>query len=223
MNNLGNSSIEYDEFVFGGTFDPVHQGHLAIVEAITKLQPEFPVRLIPCAIPALKGQPSASFAHRVAMLKLALANFKQVTIDERECQRAKKSYSIDTIKSLRAEFPKTRFWLVMGMDSFNDLPQWQAIEELSQLCNMVVVNRHNSLPVDLSAKAEQVGLQWCSSWSGCKKMAQSGFFLLKMPEKTESSTKIRKLGGKHPRIDTMVPQSVIEYIRQNYLYKSEES
>jgi nicotinate-nucleotide adenylyltransferase len=223
MKQSVDSISECDEFIFGGTFDPVHFGHLAIIQALIQLQPNFPIRVIPCAIPALKQKPSASFEDRVAMLRLALGHLRHITVDQRESQRQKASYTLDTIQSLHSEFANKRFWLVMGMDSFVSLPKWYGVNQLSQLCNIVVINRADASPTDLSGIAQQVGLQWCDSWSECKNMLNSGCFLLKMPEKDESSTKIRKIGGKHPRIDTMVPQSVIEYVRQNYLYKSEES
>jgi len=213
------------EFVFGGTFDPVHNGHLAILDALKQLSPDIPVRIIPCAIPPLKQSPKSSFIHRVAMLELATKSHK-VIIDLRESQRQQASYTIDTLKSLMSESGDKNLILVIGMDSLGQWQQWHQWQLISHYCHLLVINRDSNGQVQdqnqkISQGIEQAGFKQISSFEDLIVTASGCGFYLEMPERSESSTQIRNLLDKDDAINTLVPQSVIEYIHQHHLYLRE--
>jgi len=127
--------------LFGGTFDPVHLGHLRTAyELKTRLGLDR-VHFLPAAEPPHRAQPVATFSQRVAMLEAALANDSACVVDCREAERAGPSYTIDTARSFRDEFPDHALSLLLGMDAFLGLPGWRQWRELLGLVNLVVARR----------------------------------------------------------------------------------
>jgi nicotinate-nucleotide adenylyltransferase len=127
--------------IFGGTFDPVHYGHLRAAAEVRDALDLMELRLVPARDPPHRGTPSATAAHRVEMLKLALAEFPQLAIDTREIDRIGKSYTVDTLRELRNEQPDRPLVLVVGADAFAGLPQWHRWRELPRLAHIAVVTR----------------------------------------------------------------------------------
>jgi nicotinate-nucleotide adenylyltransferase len=132
--------------IFGGTFDPVHLGHLrAAWEAAELLDAE--VRLLPAHVPPHRAQPLASAAARVAMLRAALAGQDRLGLDLRELARPGPSYSVDTLAELRAEHgPRRPLLLLLGQDAFAGLPTWQRWTQLPDLAHIVVLTRPGGRP-----------------------------------------------------------------------------
>lgn len=217
---MNNSSIQF-EFLFGGTFDPVHYGHIGIIDALVQLSPDIPVRLLPCAIPALKSLPQTTFQQRVDMLKLVVAKNSSIIIDQREQLRSKPSYTYETLEMLRQDYPDKQFFLVMGMDSLLNLKQWFQWKSLSQMCHLVVVNRPGVSVIQAEQACKASGFYLEQDFEKMALYAVGRCFLLKMPEKKQSSTEIRHLIRNKQVLDSMLPQSVIEYIHNNHLYESE--
>src|SRR5690606_10326343 len=127
--------------ILGGTFDPVHVGHLRIALAVGEELALDEVRLVPCARPAHKDRAQVSDIHRLAMLKLAVADVPALQVDERECQRPGISYLYDTLVSLHRECPDNRYYFILGSDAFNTLTSWYRWQELLDLCHWVLVAR----------------------------------------------------------------------------------
>jgi nicotinate-nucleotide adenylyltransferase len=127
--------------ILGGTFDPVHIGHLRVAwEAAEALDAQ--VRLVPAPVPPHRPAPVASAAQRVRILQLALAGQDRLTLDTRELDRAGPSYTFDTLHSLRAEFGASRpLILLLGADAFAGLPTWHRWRELFELAHIVVLTR----------------------------------------------------------------------------------
>ncbi|MCW8875752.1 MAG: nicotinate-nucleotide adenylyltransferase [Kangiellaceae bacterium] len=215
------------EFILGGTFDPVHNGHLAIFKTLRQAAPDATIRVIPCAIPPLKAKARASFEQRVEMLKLALKGQKKWLLDNREQNRQGKSYTVDTLCSLKREQPLTTFVLVMGADSVVDLQQWHHWHKLSELCHLIVFNRPGVKEEQVRHSLNSVNFKLKAQFEDLKESAAGRAFYMKMPEKNESSTEIRDtlinagtlING--DTVDLSQPQSVIEYIHQNRLYLSQ--
>ena len=129
---------------YGGTFDPVHHGHLAIARA-AHVTLGVPVALMPAADPPHRPPPGASAADRVAMLELALAGEPGLALDLRELARPGRSYSVDTLRALRDELGEAApLALLVGADSFLGLPTWKAWEALLDLAHFVVAERAGS-------------------------------------------------------------------------------
>lgn len=127
--------------LFGGTFDPVHRGHLETARAAYTLGALDRLLLIPAATPPHRQAPQASAAQRLEMLALASRDDDRLHIDERELHRAGPSYTFDTLTELGAENPDTALVLVLGQDAANGLPQWHRAEALSSLCHLLVMRR----------------------------------------------------------------------------------
>jgi nicotinate-nucleotide adenylyltransferase len=127
--------------IFGGTFDPVHIGHLRTAWELRSRLGLDRVHFIPAASPPHRPQPAAPASVRVAMLEAALAGDDYAVVDQRELERAGPSYSIDTARSLRGEFPEHALCLLLGMDAFLGLPEWQDWESLLALVNIAVARR----------------------------------------------------------------------------------
>ena len=127
--------------ILGGTFDPVHIGHLRVAcEAAEALNAQ--VRLVPAQVPPHRPAPVASAAQRVRMLQLALAGQQRLMLDTRELERAGPSYTFDTLQSLRAEFGDSRpLILLLGADAFAGLPSWHRWRELFELAHIAVLTR----------------------------------------------------------------------------------
>jgi nicotinate-nucleotide adenylyltransferase len=126
--------------LFGGTFDPVHLGHLSVAwEASELLDAE--VRLMPANVPPHRSAPTATPAQRVAMLKAALQGQDRLTLDARELRREGPSYTIDTLRELRSELGEQPLILLLGADAFAGLPSWQNWRELFDHAHIGVLNR----------------------------------------------------------------------------------
>jgi nicotinate-nucleotide adenylyltransferase len=141
--------------ILGGTFDPVHLGHLRVAwEAAEALEAE--VRLMPAHVPPHRPAPLASAVQRVAMLEAALAGQQRLTLDTRELRRAGASYTVDTLRELRGELPVAQaLILLLGADAFAGLPTWHRWRELFEHAHIVVLTRpgHNApLPPELAAE-----------------------------------------------------------------------
>lgn len=134
--------------MLGGTFDPVHFGHLRFAEDVRRALELPEVRLVPAGDPPHRAGPVATAADRLAMLQLAVTGFPGIVVDERELRRSGKSYTVLTLEELRREFPRSPLLLLLGADAFRGLPSWHRWHELFGLAHLVVVERPG---VDLAA------------------------------------------------------------------------
>ena len=127
--------------IFGGTFDPIHYGHLrTALEVLQRLSLQ-EVRFVPCADPPHRDATTVPGASRLDMVKAAVADQPSFVVDDREFKREGPSYSVDTLGSLRSENPAVSLCLLMGMDTFLGLPDWYHWEELTALAHIVVAHR----------------------------------------------------------------------------------
>jgi len=137
--------------IFGGTFDPIHIGHLSVAwEAAELLDAE--VRLMPASVPPHRLPPTASAEQRVAMLRAALRGQSRLTLDTRELDRSGPSYTIDTLHELRKEFGDRPLVLLLGADAFAGLRSWHRWRELFDVTHIGVINRpgvDTCIPVEL--------------------------------------------------------------------------
>ncbi len=127
--------------VFGGTFDPIHFGHLRTAHELAQSLSLSEVRFLPCGLPPHRAIPVASAEQRCAMVGLALASQAGFVLDDRELQRDGPSYSVDTLESLKADFPGSALCLIVGMDAFLGLPRWHRWQRIFELAHVVVAHR----------------------------------------------------------------------------------
>ncbi len=202
--------------VFGGTFDPVHFGHLRpAIELCESLQLDT-LRLLPCHLPAHRDQPGANTEQRVAMLKLAIRGVDQLIVDSREAERDTPSYSVDTLKTYRNEFPESQILFFMGMDAFAGLTRWYHWPELFDLAHLVVVDRPGARVAGTEQQllAER-GVSCASELTGL-----SGNILTQQVTQFDiSATQVRSLAASDRNISFLVPESVRQYIIDQQLYR----
>jgi nicotinate-nucleotide adenylyltransferase len=209
---------------YGGTFDPVHNGHLAIACAVREALAA-DVRLLPAADPPHKGPTHADAARRARMLDLAIAGERGVSVDRRELMRDGPSYTIDTLRDLRSELG-TRVpivWLV-GSDSLAELHTWHRWRELFDYAHVLAVKRPGSHvdAVEIERRAPEVHAEVYPRWRDPEEFQGSpagafGVFELAQP-RPESSTELRRRIALGEPWQDWVPPAVAEYIGRHQLY-----
>ena len=126
--------------IFGGTFDPIHYGHLRTALELLQRLSLTEIRFVPCADPPHRETRPTAGASRLEMVKAAVAEQPSFVVDDREFKREGPSYSVETLRSLRNEYPSVSLCLLMGMDAFLGLPEWYQWEELTELAHLVVAH-----------------------------------------------------------------------------------
>lgn len=205
---------------YGGTFDPVHCGHLAIARAARDVL-GVPIRLMPAADPPHRAPPGADAQQRAAMLDLAVAGEPGLCVDRRELQRSGRSYSVDTLREIRAGHgDAVPVALLVGADSFAALPGWHEWRALFALTHFVVADRPGSrLDQGLVPELEDaVAGRWCETPRQLAESPGGRVLRLRQPLHGASATAIRRgvAAGAHWRDD--VPDAVADYIARNGLY-----
>lgn len=130
--------------IFGGTFDPVHNGHLRLATEVAETLDLSRVHLVPAAIPPHRGEPLLDPATRLDLVARSIADEPAFVLDDREHRRAGPSYTADTLDEFAAEFPGEPLVLMMGMDAFNGLPDWHEVERILQTAHIAVATRPGS-------------------------------------------------------------------------------
>jgi nicotinate-nucleotide adenylyltransferase len=191
--------------LYGGTFDPVHIGHVSVAQcALWQLGLDH-VRWLPAGAPWQKAAPAANAAHRVAMLELAVDVLPMQRIDTRELHRTGPTYTIDTIDELDRESPGTVWHLILGQDQFGRLHTWHRWRELMARVRFAVVAR--------AGKLAQVSDEM-------RPFLPQGD-VLTMNDIPVSSSEIRRRVAAGEPIETMVPEAVARYIDRHDLYRQE--
>jgi len=180
--------------ILGGTFDPVHNAHLAVASAALSALGLEKICWLPTGAPPYRAAPVADAAHRVAMLKLALAGEPRYFIDERELQPGASGYTIDSLSAMRSEHPERSYVLLMGADQYEKRASWHRWPELERLCAIAVVARPGS---NIDAKVEQIP----------------------MTPSRISASGIRTHLGRGEDVSGMVPAEILNYIRHKGLYR----
>lgn len=205
--------------ILGGTFDPVHFGHLRAALEMQEALGLAEVRLLPCGQPPHRVLPRACAADRLAMLELALAGQSALRVDRRELERSGPSYMVDTLTSLRAELGASPLCLLLGSDAFLGLPQWHRWQELLPLAHLVVLQRPgwrlDSVPTPL---AEMLAAHRLTAAAELRLRPAGGILLQPVTPLDISATAIRALiaAGRSPRY--LLPDAVWDYIHRRGLY-----
>jgi len=204
--------------ILGGTFDPVHFGHLRPALEIQQYLGLQEVRLVPCRIPPHRPQPLASAAQRVAMLEAAIRNHPVFRIDKRELERDGPSWTLDTLVSLHRELGGQGVCLLLGMDAFRGLSTWHRWHELPDYCHMVVMTRPGTVLPEQGELADFIGLHRVLDAAALEQHA-AGLLLFHPVSQLEiSGTTIREqlAAGRDPGY--LLPDAVLDIIYKEGLY-----
>ncbi len=206
--------------ILGGTFDPVHIGHLRGALEVAEMFGLDELRLIPNARPPHRDTPNCSAQDRLAMVRLAVQDLPPLYVDARELERERPSYTIDTLISLRAELgADDQLLLVVGWDAFCGLPTWHRWEELLDYCHILVLQRP-----DAGTEAPQALRDLLAARSVTDPQALCGgagqiAFVWQTPLEV-SATQIRQLLASGKSVRFLVPDAVLAYINAHGLYRA---
>lgn len=204
--------------VFGGTFDPIHVGHLRTAFELWQALGLGEVRFVPAGNPPHREQPLAPAALRLEMVRAAVAEEPAFVVDDRELRRAGISYSVDTLAELRAEFPQASLCLLLGMDAFLGLPNWHRWRELFDLAHIVVAHRPGWKAPRMGPLGEMMVDRGTGTVRDLHDRPAGRVFVHAVTQLEISSTELRQLivAGRDPRY--LVPDPVRTIIRETRCY-----
>jgi nicotinate-nucleotide adenylyltransferase len=186
--------------IFGGTFDPVHLGHLCVAWEASELL-DADVLMMPSGIPPHRPPPIASAEKRVAMLKVALRDQSRLILDTRELARSGPSYTVDTMTELRREQGDRPLILLLGADAFAGLPGWHGWQKLFELAHIGVLSRPGEQALFPQALMDVTDGRWVKSAAGLAAQPSGRLIALSVTPLEISATRIRELlaAGREPR------------------------
>ena len=210
--------------IFGGTFDPVHYGHIKPAMSVKQALNLTQIRFIPNRIPPHREVPWLSVEQRLALLKTALENYPDAIIDERELNRSGPSYMVDTLQSLRDDFPDETLVLIIGVDAFLTINLWHKWKKLFELCHLVVTMRpgfdYKTLPEQMDDEDSRFLMGKITEDANALKSREAGKVLLQsVPQLDISSTLIRAKLLKHEDVSQWMPEQAYLQLR-DFIYDS---
>ncbi|MGC3979943.1 MAG: nicotinate-nucleotide adenylyltransferase [Steroidobacteraceae bacterium] len=207
--------------IFGGTFDPIHYGHLRTAFELIQALRLSEVRFMPAGDPPHRDITIATPELRLQMVKAAIAQQPGFNVDDREMRRAGPSYSVDTLAELRAEMPDRSLCLIVGMDAFLGLPKWHQWQDILKLAHLVVAHRPGWRAPTMGPLGELLVDGGTGRVDDLHEAKAGRIFIHAVTQLEISSTEVRKLiaSGRDPRY--LMPDAVRDIIQQSGCYTRE--
>lgn len=204
--------------LFGGTFDPIHLGHLRMAIEVMETFELESLHLLPNKVPPHRPQPLASAEQRLAMTRLAVEAVSGLVVDERELKRPGDSYTVDTLEDVAREFPGRPLLFMMGMDSLLSFTSWHGWQRILELASLAVCCRPGHR---LDSDSLDVQLSWRL---GEGPVTGPGQILpITTTELAISATDIRTRAKNGQRLDFLLPKAVADYIQASGLYRADKA
>ncbi len=205
--------------VFGGTFDPIHYGHLRSAFEVLQAFDMSEVRFVPSSAPPHRGETYAPPDLRLRMVEAAIAGQAGFVLDDREFRRAGPSYTFDTLESLRAEHTDDSLCLIVGMDAYLGLTSWHRWDEFLNLAHIIVAYRPGWKSPDTGELGELIAAFGATDVSELKKKTHGCIFEHAVTQLEIASTEIRELikAGRDPRF--LMPDAVRDVILESGCYQ----
>ncbi len=205
---------------YGGTFDPIHQGHLQLALYVAAHCQLSCLQLLPCHLPPHRAHPGVSSAHRAAMVELAIAPYPQLQLNTLELSKNSPSYTVETLEQLSAQYPTDTLLFVIGMDSLNQFQHWHRYQDILQLCHLVVLQRPG-YSATAPATASLLQRYQVTDLAQLRQQRCGGMLLLQNPLYDISASQIRQTlqQGSNPVPPELQIAAVSSYIRQHGLYQ----
>ena len=206
--------------IFGGTFDPIHFGHLRTAFELMQALRLTEMRFMPAGNPPHRDETIAAAELRLAMVRAAVEGQPGFTVDDREVRREGPSYSVDTLSGLRAEYPQRSLCLIVGMDAFLGLPKWRQWRELLELAHLVVAHRPGWRAPSMGPLGELLVDRGTGRINDLHEARAGCIYIHAVTQLEISSTELRKLiaAGRDPRY--LVPDAVRAVIEQSGCYRT---
>ena len=207
--------------VFGGTFDPIHYGHLRSAFEMLQALDFDRVHFIPCSDPPHRGVTYASAGQRLHLVEEAVAGQPGFVADDRELRRDGPSYTVDTLAGLREEFPDRSLGLIVGMDAFLGLPGWHRWDELLDIAHIVVAHRPGWKAPDIGVLGDLIAEHGTHRIDDLHGATHGRIHIHAVTQLEIASTEIRALvaAGRDPRF--LMPDAVRDEILNLGLYKGD--
>ena len=199
--------------IFGGTFDPIHNGHLHVAQQVLDRIGLDQVQFLPCAIPVHRGVPRESAVHRMQMIELAIRDCKEYELNTLELDRGGHSYMADTLGEIRNKYPGVTINLILGADAFNQLERWKSPQQVLRLAHLLVCQRP-----EFVLERDIFSNRWIDSIEMLHQSNEGCILPLAIDENPCSSTRVRdRLKAQEAEIQCL-PAAVFEYIQDHHLY-----
>ena len=205
--------------LLGGSFDPIHNGHLHIAQSVLDTFCLDAVHFIPNFQSPEKKQTSTSADDRIEMARLATKNHAKFIVNDIEIQRQGTSYTVDTLRSLKKDHPENKLAFIMGADAFNHFSRWHQYHEILTLCSLIVINRP-SFSITAEAENNDIAARINHSPSELGQNENQNIFTIHAKPTPISSTSIRQHIANGELADLPLPFAVKNYINQHRLYRS---
>ena len=204
--------------IFGGTFDPIHYGHLRTAFELLQALSLPEIRFMPAGNPPHREITVASNAQRLETVRVAIAGQREFTLDDREMRKAGPSYSVETLAELRGEFPARPLCLIVGMDAFLGLPKWHRWRELTELAHLVVAHRPGWRAPSTGPLGEMLEAQGTARARDLHEATAGRIYIHAVTQLEISSTEVRHLihAGHDPRY--LMPDGVCRIIHDSGCY-----
>lgn len=204
--------------IFGGSFDPIHFGHLRPALEILEALALDEIRFVPAGQPPHRGRPVAPVSLRLQMLKAALGDEPRFVVDERELRRAGPSYTVDTLTELRHELPHAQLILIVGLDAFLGFPEWHNWHQIFEYAHVIVAHRPGRMPLLEGELADALCERRVDHGADLFAGAGGRVWLRPVTQLEISSTQIRAAvaAGGDPRY--LVPEAVRQLILDSHCY-----
>ncbi len=202
--------------ILGGTFDPVHRGHIRIAEQVRSQLALDKVHFLPCANPVHRELPQVSDTDRVAMIELAIAGYSEFRLNTLELDRGGESYMIDSLRQICGQSQFERIFLILGADAFNLFQSWKSPEEILQIVNLVVCRRPGIEINQSLASGHRV-----NSIEALGGRSHGCILALDIDENSCSSSAVKQQlqAGDQAQAASCLPEAVLKYIVSNHLYE----
>jgi nicotinate-nucleotide adenylyltransferase len=202
--------------ILGGTFDPIHKGHLHIAEQVLSRLNLDELHFLPCASPVHRNLPQAGSCDRLRMIKLAISGRAEFRLNTTELDRGGQSYMIDTLRQIDEQGEFDSIFLIIGVDAFNVFQNWKSPDEILQLVNLVICARPG-----FKLNWSNFSAQRVESFDALKRKINGGILALDIDENPCSSSQIKRQlrSSERARATDCLPENVLNFIVSNHLYE----
>ena len=208
--------------IFGGSFDPIHKGHIESLKTVIKKLNLSKVLVIPNKVSPLKDLSVASSLEKIKMLEIAFTDFKEIEIEDYELKKEGPSFMIETLQYLDKKFGKKKhFLLIIGEDSFQSFNRWKNYQNIIKMTSLLVMNRPG-LKIDLTKKAIELHQDCIENTNEANNFKKGKIYFIKIKPNPTSSTHIRENLDDQSVLLEGLDDNVLKYLKEQKIYNKDD-